>query len=107
MISSSPARPRAARSRTKNVWLRTAKLTEGAATTHGFSNSFRSWCSDHAVDRELAERALAHVVANKVEAAYDRSNLLERRRAVMEAWSQFLSGEDTAKVVKLRARGRR
>ena len=59
-----------------------------------------------AVDREVAERALAQVVGNKVEAAYGRSNLLERRRAVMQAWSQFLSGEDTAKVVKLRA-GRR
>ena len=54
---------------------------DGAATTHGFRASFRSRCSDRAVDREVAERWLAHVVANKSEAAYDRSDMLERRRA--------------------------
>ena len=61
------------------------------ATPHGFRSSFRDWCSETGVPREVAERALAHVVGNKVEAAYNRTDLLERRREVMEAWGRYLS----------------
>ena len=57
---------------------------------HGMRSSFRDWCSETGVRREVAEAALAHVVRNKVEAAYARSDLLERRREVMEAWSDYL-----------------
>jgi integrase len=65
--------------------------TEGRfATAHGFRSSFRDWCSEHGYPRDLAERALAHVVQNKVEAAYHRTDLLEQRRPLMEAWSQFV-----------------
>lgn len=48
------------------------------ATAHGFRSSFRDWASHYA--RDMAERALAHTVANKVEAAYHRTDLLEQRR---------------------------
>lgn len=66
--------------------------TEGRfATAHGFRSSFRDWCSEHCYPRDLAERALAHVVQNKVEAAYHRTDLLEQRRPLMEAWSQFVA----------------
>lgn len=58
---------------------------------HGFRTSFRVWCGDTGVDREVAEAALAHLVRNKVEAAYARGTLFERRRKVMEAWSQYLN----------------
>ena len=59
---------------------------------HGMRSSFRDWCSETGVAREVAEASLAHVVKNKVEAAYARSDLLERRREVMEAWSDYLAG---------------
>jgi len=46
------------------------------ATVHGFRSSFRNWCAENGVSRELAERALAHVVADKTEAAYNRTDQL-------------------------------
>ncbi len=55
-------------------------------TLHGFRSSFRDWCSEAGVQRELAERALGHVVKSAVEAAYLRTDLLDQRRAVMEDW---------------------
>ena len=74
----------------------------GRATIHGFRSSFRDWaaeCTDapHAV----MERSLAHAVADAVEAAYARSDLLERRRALMDAWAMYLSST-SAKSVRLR-----
>ena len=60
------------------------------ATAHGFRSSFRDWCSENNYPRDLAERALAHTVQNKVEAAYHRTDLLEQRRPMMKAWSDFL-----------------
>lgn len=60
------------------------------ATAHGFRSSFRDWASEHGHARDLAERALAHTVANKVEAAYHRTDLLEQRRPRMEAWAQHV-----------------
>ena len=65
--------------------------TEGRfATAHGFRSSFRDWCSEQGYPRDLAERSLAHMVQNKVEAAYHRTDLLEQRRPLMEAWSRFI-----------------
>ena len=65
-----------------------------AAVPHGFRSSFRDWaaeCTDtpHAV----MEAALAHVVRNKAEAAYARSDLFERRRVLMDDWAAYLAGE--------------
>ena len=59
------------------------------ATAHGFRSSFRDWCSEKGYPRDLAERALAHAVQNKVEAAYHRTDLLEQRRPLMQAWADF------------------
>jgi integrase len=61
-----------------------------AVTTHGFRSTFRDWCSDNGFDRELAEAALAHAVGSAVEAAYRRTDLMERRRALMQAWANFI-----------------
>ena len=61
------------------------------AVPHGFRSSFRDWCGDSAVPREVAEACLAHVVANKVEAAYARSDLYNRRVPVMERWAEYLT----------------
>ena len=68
-------------------------------TVHGFRSTFRDWASDVAkAPREVAEMSLAHKVGNAVEQAYARSDLLEKRRALMERWSVFLIGGD-GKVV--------
>jgi len=64
-----------------------------AAVPHGFRSSFRDWAAeetDH--PREVVEAALAHVVKNKVEAAYRRTDLFERRRVLMEDWASYLAG---------------
>ena len=69
-----------------------------AAVPHGFRSSFRDWAgeeTDH--PREVIEAALAHVVRNRVEAAYARSDLFERRRTLMDDWARYLArgtGED-------------
>ena len=60
-------------------------------TPHGLRSSFRDWCAESAVSRELAESCLAHVVKNTVEAAYRRSDLLEQRREVMNAWGRYIT----------------
>lgn len=57
------------------------------ATAHGFRSSFRDWASENGYAPDLAERALAHTVANKVEAAYHRTDLLEQRRPMMQQWA--------------------
>ena len=65
-----------------------------AAVPHGFRSSFRDWAAertDH--PREVIEAALAHVVQNKVEAAYARSDLFERRRQLMDEWADYVEDE--------------
>ena len=63
-------------------------------TTHGFRSTFRDWCSEHAeVGREVAEAALAHSFGSKVERAYARSDLFDRRRALMDGWGAFCFSE--------------
>ena len=65
------------------------RRVEADTTAHGFRSSFRDWCAETGVPREVAEACLAHVVGG-VEAAYNRSDILARRRAVMEAWADYL-----------------
>ncbi len=60
------------------------------AVAHGFRSSFRDWCSENGYSRDLAERALAHTVQNKVEAAYHRTDLLDQRRPMMQAWADYV-----------------
>lgn len=73
-------------------------------TTHGFRSTFRDWCGESAhVDREVAEAALAHTVGNKVERAYARSDLFDRRRSLMEAWGRFAAGKAGEVVQMVRA----
>ena len=59
-------------------------------TTHGFRSTFRDWAAESTnFAREVAEMALAHSVSDKVEAAYRRGDLFEKRRKLMEAWASF------------------
>jgi integrase len=76
-----------------------------AVTTHGFRSSFRDWCGDETEhSRETAEAALAHVVGDRTERAYRRGDALKKRRALMEAWSAYVTGaEPEGNVVPLRA----
>ncbi len=61
---------------------------------------FRSWCADVNVSREVAESCLAHVVKG-VEGAYQRSDLFERRRSVMQKWSDYVTGTPSADMIPL------
>ena len=67
------------------------KVQKIDGTAHGFRSSCRDWCGETGVAREVAEAALGHVVPG-VEGAYARSDLLERRRPVMEAWGEYATG---------------
>jgi len=72
-------------------------------TVHGFRSTFRDWVSEETeYSPELAEMALAHTIGNKVEAAYRRGNLLERRRNMMKHWESFGQGEDLQNVQPIR-----
>src|SRR5204862_3894396 len=68
------------------------RMGYAALTTHGFRSTFRDWAAERSeFPSEVAEMALAHVVGDKVEAAYRRGDLFEKRRQLMEAWSGFCS----------------
>jgi integrase len=61
-------------------------------TVHGFRSTFRDWAAEQTnYPREVAEMALAHTISNAVEAAYRRGDLFEKRRRVMDDWSQYCS----------------
>ena len=59
-----------------------------AAVPHGFRSSFRDWCAEENIDRQVAESALAHSVGDATEAAYLRSDMFVLRRAAMSAWGE-------------------
>jgi len=73
------------------------------AVPHGLRSTFRDWCAEQGVDRDMAEMALAHTVGSEVERAYRRSDMLERRRALMVTWDNAVQGEAlVANVVQMR-----
>ncbi|MEJ1357885.1 MAG: integrase arm-type DNA-binding domain-containing protein [Candidatus Sedimenticola sp. (ex Thyasira tokunagai)] len=73
-------------------------------TIHGFRSSFRDWCAEQTnYPRELAEAALAHSLRDQTEAAYQRGDMLERRRKVMEAWAVYCTTK-RGDILQLRAR---
>ena len=79
------------------------RMKREGLTAHGFRSSFRDWCAEKAhADRQLAEAALAHRVAG-VEGAYFRSDLFERRRTLMAAWSRYATGQSGEVVELVRA----
>jgi integrase len=77
-------------------------------TVHGFRSSFRDWAAERTnFPSEVAEMALAHAVGNKVEAAYRRGDLFEKRRRLMQQWATFCTTppaqERQSNVTPLRA----
>jgi integrase len=64
----------------------------GDYVPHGFRSSFRDWSGEvSSFPRDVAEMALAHVIENKVEAAYRRGDLFDKRRMMMQAWADYIS----------------
>ncbi len=73
-------------------------------TAHGFRSTFRDWAAERTnFQTDVAEVALGHVVGDKVEAAYRRGDLFEKRRRLMEAWGEFATkAQDTGVILPLR-----
>jgi integrase len=68
------------------------RMGRGDLTVHGFRSSFRDWAAERTdFPSEVAEMALAHAVGDKVEAAYRRGDLFQKRRQLMDAWARFCS----------------
>lgn len=66
---------------------------EADAVPHGFRSTFRDWVAEHtSYPNHVAEMALAHTISNKVEAAYRRGDLFDKRREMMNAWAAFCMG---------------
>jgi integrase len=66
------------------------------AVPHGFRSTFRDWASERTnYPRDVAEMALAHAIGDKVEAAYRRGDLFEKRRLMMADWAKFLAKPET------------
>ncbi len=80
------------------------RMGHGEVTVHGFRSSFRDWaaeCTDF--PSEVVEMALAHAVGNRVEAAYRRGDLFEKRRALMQQWGAFCGQSNLTAVVRVRS----
>ena len=68
------------------------------AVSHGTRSSFREWCAERTnCPREVAEMALPHAIGDKVEAAYRRGDLLEKRRRLMKDWAAFCANPEVRK----------
>ena len=79
------------------------RMGHGGLTSHGFRSSFRDWAAERtAFPGEVAEAALAHVVGNKVEAAYRRGDLFDKRRKLMDAWAAYCDHDSKGGVVEFR-----
>ena len=81
------------------------RMNRGDLTVHGFRSTFRDWAAEHTdYPPEVAEMALAHSVSDKVEAAYRRGDLFEKRNHLMSAWAEYCaSAQGPAAVVSLRS----
>ena len=75
-----------------------------SVSPHGFRASLKTWCEEASTfPHAVVEMALGHQVGNAVERAYRRTDLLEQRRKLMSAWSEYVEGSESANVVRLRA----
>jgi len=82
------------------------RMARGDLTTHGFRSSFRTWAAERTgFPREVVEAALAHVIGDKTEAAYQRGDLFDKRRRLMAEWAKYCASPAQAAgmVVPLKA----
>jgi integrase len=84
------------------------RMDRGDITVHGFRSTFRDWAAERTnYPSEVVEMALAHAVGDKVEAAYRRGDLFEKRRRLMAEWAAYCNTPATSardKVVPMRGR---
>lgn len=76
------------------------RMGRSEITMHGFRSTFRDWCSEsvgNAFPREVCEHALAHSLPDKVEAAYRRGDLIEKRKVLMQVWADYCATAAPAK----------
>jgi integrase len=79
------------------------RMKRGDLTVHGFRSTFSDWAAERtAYPREVVEMALAHAIESRVEAAYRRGDLFEKRRQLMESWAKFGETPLAGEVVPLR-----
>ncbi|MCW8916265.1 MAG: integrase arm-type DNA-binding domain-containing protein, partial [Magnetovibrio sp.] len=77
-------------------------MKRGDLTVHGFRSTFRDWCAERTnYPNEVAEMALAHTVGDKVEAAYRRGDLFEKRRRLMRDWAQYCAVKEEKRSDKV------
>jgi integrase len=82
------------------------RMERSDVTAHGFRSSFRTWAAERTgFPREVVEAALAHVIGNKVEAAYQRGDMLDKRRELMAEWGEYCANpaSTAGSVVSLKA----
>jgi integrase len=80
--------------------LQMRRMGRGECTVHGFRSTFSDWCAERtAFPAEVRQMALAHAVGDKVEAAYRRGDLFEKRRQLAAAWAKFCSAPPAAGAV--------
>jgi len=72
---------------------------------HGFRSSFRDWCEEVGIDYVVAETCMAHTIGTKVERAYRRDDLLEKRRVTLQRWSEHCLGKASSQVLTLAGKG--
>jgi integrase len=77
----------------------------GDLTAHGFRSTFRDWCAETGKPSDIAEAALAHVSGDKTVIAYQRGDMLARRRRLMEQWSNYCAtpSRKDARIIPLHA----
>ena len=76
------------------------RMKRSGITAHGFRATFRTWAAERTnFPREVVEAALAHIVGNKTEVAYQRGDMFAKRQRLMDAWAEFCSKKTTAAVV--------
>ena len=91
-----PRRPVSSAIMLMTLW----RMGRGDLTVHGFRSTFSDWCAGRTnFPSELREMALAHTVGNKVQAAYRRGDLFEKRRRLMDAWARYATGPAPAGLV--------
>tara|TARA_B100000780_G_scaffold167624_1_gene117385 strand:+ start:94 stop:1410 length:1317 start_codon:yes stop_codon:yes gene_type:complete len=73
------------------------------AVPHGLRSTFRDWAAERGYDRDMAEIQLSHAVGSATERSYRRTDMIERRRAMMEAWGRFVRGEEEHSLANMEA----
>jgi integrase len=81
------------------VWVQCRRVTGDQGSPHGWRATFRSWCADHGIDDGVAEACLSHGPGDATKAAYNRAEMVARRRTVMQEWANYLDGKEAESKV--------